>query len=129
MARGRKKSGEVILTKCTSILRDCEDKYNGAGIYRLYDNYGKSYIGRSIHIQNRLRWHRYKLNDVFFNDTPYGDNVKLDEAVQKGLTFNAEILEKVPPEEVNFWNMRRKEEKWVELYGGVENTYNVRIVV
>ena len=128
MGSGRKRKGEIVLTKCTSILRECKDKYNGAGIYRLYDNYGKSYIGRTLHIQDRLQMHRYKMNNVFFTGTIEGDNIKIDEAVRKGLTFDAEILEKIPPDKTDFRSMKKLEEYYLELYGGNESTYNVRVI-
>lgn len=87
---------DIELSKDTTILRNCPDHYNGAGIYAIYDSNGKMYIGKARHIQERLAQHRANMNAFYFYGRLCGENDKLYDAINQGITFDCKILEKIP---------------------------------
>lgn len=119
---------EINMTRCTSILHVFLDDYDGAGIYSLIDNNGKRYIGQAKHIQKRLRQHRIYMNLIFFTDSPYYENEKIHKAIRSGITFDVEILEKIPWYKATKNELSRREAYWIDYYGSYEKTYNVGFV-
>lgn len=116
---------ELNLTRCMSILHECKDPYNGAGIYALVDNYGKKYIGQAKHIQDRIKVHRINMNKIFLTNCFHGENDKIHEAIMAGKTFDVEILEKIPQEKATRRYLYEREIYYYCQYGGIDNLYNV----
>lgn len=71
-------------------------EYNGPGIYALIDQYGKKYIGSSIHVHDRLKSHIFNIRRIRkkgFVDG--GISAKLGAAVVSGSVFRCEVLEMI----------------------------------
>lgn len=92
-------------------------EYDGMGIYAIIDENDKMYIGSSKNIKSRLSQHRNALAGG------YG-NKKLLEALEKGLTFRCEILEKVPFGH-DTYHLREREKYYSEKYDSFQSGYNV----
>ena len=86
------------------------------GIYKITNKVnGHSYIGQSIHIEERFKEHQNKYNWDREKDKP------LYQAFQKyGLNnFNFEIIEECRPEQLNI-----KEQYWIDFYNTYKDGYN-----
>ena len=107
-----------------NVLANDYEKYTGGAIYALIGSDGKRYIGQSINYYQRMQQHRYAFNSIAKGkkDAPEGN--KLIDAITNGITFHAEILEKIPFSECTINNLNRKENYYFDLYGGLNGTYN-----
>lgn len=101
-------------------------KYNGAAIYSLVDDKGKRYIGKTIHLQNRLNTHRHELNKVYRTQSKdfTNEGQKLVNAALNGTVFRVEVLLFIPPESVTENFLRLLECYYYSKYGGLDRTYN-----
>lgn len=89
------------------------------GIYKITNKINqKSYIGQSIHIEERWKQHIYSSNNI--NHSSYNDYIH--KAIRKyGIdNFTWEILEICPREELN-----EKEIYWIAFYDSYNNGYNM----
>lgn len=111
-------------------LQKWTDDYEGAAIYSLVDQRGKRYVGQALHLQKRLETHRKELNRVVlqptYTESPEGQ--KLVQAVRNGSRFRVEILKRIPWNEATANNLRYWEYYYLELFGGLEKTYNAGVI-
>lgn len=105
------------------ILANDYEKYTDAAIYALVGSDGKRYIGQAKNYYQRMQQHRYAFNSIA-KGKHGAEGYKLCEAIKNGITFRAEILEKIPLIERTYNNLNRRELYYYRLYGGLDGTYN-----
>lgn len=89
------------------------------GVYRITNKLnGKSYIGQSTNIENRINGHRQAINRA--PDDPRGQSPLYDDMRKFGIeNFEVEILKLCNLDELNEW-----EEFFINAYDSVNNGYN-----
>ncbi len=107
-------------------LQKWDFTYNGAGIYYISDEQGKKYIGRAIHIQDRLHQHRRALNRAAQGmEINCVENQNLINIAKNGGILKAEILYKLQENDATENNFRFYENFFFNLFGGYKGTYNI----
>lgn len=109
-----------------SILKKWDTQYNGAAIYSLVDDNGKRYIGKTMHLQDRLNTHRQELSKIYRTkgNTYTHEGQKLADAAMNGVVFHVEVLLEVPPESVTVNLMCLLEWFYFYKFGKIDGTYN-----
>lgn len=111
------------------LLKNWETDHTGAAIYSLVDSEGKRYIGQTKNLKRRLYLHHQSLNAIYNQKNPLSmEGKKLFEAAKHGTEFNVEVLKVIPWYEVTENNMRFWEKFYVDLCGGLNNTYNTGVL-
>ena len=101
-------------------------EYNGPGIYGIYDNEGKYYIGQALNVKRRLETHKNNFRRIAKNKNNISENKALKEAIFSGKKFKAILIKKLEWYEatknlLDFW-----EQYYIQQYN--ENTYNYVVV-
>ena len=103
-------------------------EYNGPGIYALIDQYGKKYIGSSIHVHDRLKGHMFNIRRIRKQGyVDGGISSKLGAAVVSGSVFRCEVLEMIEEHATEEY-IGEREKAWLAREGGQDNTYNGRSI-
>lgn len=99
--------------------------YTGPGVYSLTDQNGKKYIGSSRNVKARIKKHLMNFNRIIAGDAKSSCNEgkKLTEAVLSGMTFKAELIQKLPAMGT-FYDLMNLEKTELERAGGCCFTYN-----
>lgn len=91
--------------------------YTGAAIYSIVDDTnGKVYIGSSANVSRRIKQHNYVMKIGRCS-------TKLQEAVDCGHVFHAEVLEEIPAGKDYFY-MFEREAEWIKKLDTIRLGYN-----
>lgn len=102
-----------------------ENNYEGPAVYALVDDMGKKYIGSTMNLETRLKFHDTHINVLLRDGKDGFVNGKMEDAILHGMKFHVEILEKLPYG-ISIEDLNNKEYYYLEKEGGCDSTYNMQ---
>lgn len=112
------------------LIEDCNynDLKGKCGVYALIDENDVPYIGSTVNLFQRIRFHNACFNDIIKKGYNAFENSYVNKSVMRGMRFRLVILASFAIDSVKLEELREIEQYYIILAGGLTATYNVLAV-
>ena len=112
------------------VIEDCNynDLKGKCGVYALVDENNVPYIGSTVNLFQRIRFHNACFNDIIKSGYSAYENLQVNKAVLRGMRFRLVVLAEFAADSIKPHDLHEIEQYYIILAGGLTATYNVLAV-